>query len=559
LRKRHRRVLVAQGTGYRSQKSQFRPPPENASIAARGRSMGRIMDRTTPRRLLALLLVAAGVLAAVPGPVRAQEQGRSEDRGQARGAERGQGPGLLSLLPDPAGGRRVASFDGKPFAYRVEAGPLPLREGTTGAVSAAIFSVAYLADPPDPKRPITFVFNGGPGAASAYLHLGGLGPKVVATADNGDMLPPPARLVDNPDSWLAFTDLVFVDPVGTGYSRAADPSKESDFYGVDQDATVMAAFVRLYLQGKGRRLSPVYLAGESYGGFRVALLARRLQGESGVTPSGVVMISPALEFSLLDAETYDPLPWALGLPAMAAVRLAGEGVTGRDALAARLKPVEDYALGPYLADLASGLAEGGRRAGAEVARLTGLPQAVVDRNFARIPASVFIKEARRDRGEVASRYDGTIGAPDPSPQSSRPGGPDPVLDRVGAVLASALVAYVRDDIGFRTDITYRVLNGEVNRRWDFGTSPSRQGYAGALGDLEEARSLAPSMRILIAQGYTDLTTPYLAARYLVGQAAPLAGAVPIEVETYEGGHMMYLRPDSRHALAADVAKLFGRE
>ena len=496
-------------------------------------------------RLAALLLVG---LLAIGGDAAAQQ--KPADAGEQR-----QG-GLLGMLPETASSRRTIAIEGKPLAYRVEASTLPLRDGQ-GHETAAIFSVAYMADPADRSRPITFVFNGGPGAAATYLHLGGLGPRIFATAQDGDMLAPPPRLVDNPDTWLAWTDLVFVDPVGTGYSRAADPAKEADFWGVEQDASAMSAFMRLYLQTSGRRLSPIYLVGESYGGFRVALLARRLQGESGIAPSGVVMISPALEFSLLGGnDDFQPLQWALSLPAMAAVRLVGEGVTGREALASRLKPVEDFALKDYLAALASGLEAGSRIAGLQVAALTGLPQSLVDRHFARIPVSVFLKEAARARGQVLSRYDGTIGAPDPEPQSSRPSGPDPVLDRVGTALTATFVSYVRDEVGYRTDVTYRVLNGEVNRRWDYGTSPSRQGYAGSVGELQEARSLNPSMRILIAQGFTDLATPYLAARYLVSQLPPMPGAVPIRVEVYAGGHMMYLRPESRRALRLDAEAIY---
>jgi carboxypeptidase C (cathepsin A) len=512
------------------------------------------------RYLLVVSLLVAGLIPGAPArpqeaPPRAEQQVPRPQQAPVQGDEAAAAgrDGLLALLPAGSVRHHSVMLDGKPLTYRVEASTLSLRDGQ-GKPTAAIFSVAYMSEPSDSRRPITFVFNGGPGAAATYLHLGAIGPRILATSDEGDVLPPPPRLVDNPDTWLAWTDLVFVDPVGTGYSRAADAAKESDFWGVEQDISALSAFIRLYLQKEGRRLSPVYLVGESYGGFRVALLSRRLQGDSGIVPSGLVLISPALEFSLLYGEDYDPLRWALALPSIAAVHLSEEGVEGRDALAARLAPVERYALGDYLTALASGREAGGRKASGEVAELTGLPLDVVSRNFARIPTSLFLKSY--SRGEVRSRYDGTITAPDPRPQSNSWEGPDPGLDRVGAALTAAFVSYIRDEVGYRTDVTYRILNGDVNRRWDYGTSASRQGYAGSTEELQEARSLSPSMRVLIVHGFTDLATPYLAARFLIDQLPPLPRAEPIRLSVYAGGHMMYLRPDSRHALARDAAMLY---
>ncbi len=179
------------------------------------------------------------------------------------------------------------------------------------------------------------MFNGGPGAASAYLHLGAIGPKAIEANAKGELAGPPPRLVVNESSWLDFTDLVFVDPVGTGYSRVSDGKNEEDFFGVEQDTDALADFIRLYLTDASRLASPVFLAGESYGGFRAATITRALQKTRGISPSGLVLISPALEFALLNGEDYDPLPWALALPSYAAVNLESQGVTGREALAAR--------------------------------------------------------------------------------------------------------------------------------------------------------------------------------------------------------------------------------
>ncbi|RVC40561.1 peptidase S10, partial [Mesorhizobium sp. M4B.F.Ca.ET.088.02.2.1] len=181
---------------------------------------------------------------------------------------------------------------------------------------------------------------------------------VVMTGANGEFLPSPQKLIDNPDSWLDMTDLVFVDPVGTGYSREAPGQDTHDFWGVSQDASSIGAFIRLYLAQNGRTGSPLFLAGESYGGFRAALLARTLQEDVGISPNGIVLISPALEFMLVQPDEFEPLHWALELPSLAAVRLSSEGVSG-DALRERLAEVEHYAMGDYLTALTSGLEQGG--------------------------------------------------------------------------------------------------------------------------------------------------------------------------------------------------------
>jgi len=260
------------------------------------------------------------------------------------------------LLPPTSVTHHTITLSGETVRYAATAGTLPVRDDQ-GKPLASIFYVAYAREPGDRKRPITFVFNGGPGAASAYLHLGALGPKAIDVTAKGEVLGPPARLVDNDSSWLDFTDLVFVDPVGTGYSRVADGKDERDFFGIEHDTEYLADFIRTYLIDNGRMSSAVFLTGESYGGFRAATITRDLQKKGGVSPSGLVLISPALEFALLNGEDYDPLSWALLLPSYAAVNLESKGVTGREALAAALKDAEHYALSDYLVDLASGAEE----------------------------------------------------------------------------------------------------------------------------------------------------------------------------------------------------------
>jgi len=516
--------------------------------------LARYFRLLTLGTLAALLLLPASALGEHqrPQPGRAA-QPAADARSAASQATGGEG----APVPPISTTHHSIHLAGVEVPYTAKAGTLPLRDAQ-GKDLAHVFYVAYVREPQDSSRPITFVFNGGPGAASAYLHLGAIGPKSVTVSAKGELLGPPPRLVANDASWLDFTDLVFVDPVATGYSRARDGKDESDFFGVEQDTQALADFIRLYLTDAGRLASPVFLAGESYGGFRVATITRALQKTGGISPSGLVLISPALEFALLSGEDYDPLPWALGLPSFAAVNLESKGISGREALSRALQEAEHYALNDYLVALASGAVQGAEAASDAVAQLTGLPAEIVRRHFARIPPSLFIKEFDRANGQVLSRYDGSVGGPDPNPASSWPHGPDPVLDATVPLWTGAFVQYAREELGYRTDMTYQLLNRTVRGKWDFGTRPTRQGYAGVLDDIQEARAANRGLEVFIATGYTDLITPYLAPAYLVNQLPPLEGASPIVIETYAGGHMLYLRPETRRALKVDVEAMYER-
>ena len=289
------------------------------------------------------------------------------------------------------------------------------------------------------KRPITFVFNGGPGAASAYLHLGAIGPKAVEVTAKGELLGPPPRLVANDASWLDFTDLVFVDPVGTGYSRASEGKDEGDFWGVEQDTESLADFIRLYLIDAGRMASPVFLTGESYGGFRAATITRALQKTGGISPSGLVLISPALEFALLQWRGLRPA--ALGArPPLLCGGQSREQRRHRDArrCPARCKRPSVMRCRTTSWRWHRAPSKAARPRATRSRELTGLPVEIVRRNFARIPPHLFIKEFDRANGQVLSRYDGSVSGPDPNPASAWPHGPDPVLDSDRAPLDQRL-------------------------------------------------------------------------------------------------------------------------
>jgi carboxypeptidase C (cathepsin A) len=488
--------------------------------------------------LLAMPAAVVPVLAQAPTAPPAKATPAAEKQDAAR------------LPPPEARSQHAVGQGDRRLAYTASAGMLPLM-GAKGEVAAHIFHVAYALEAKAPTRAITFVFNGGPGAASAFLHLAAMGPRGVEFAANGAAALEPVQLADNPDTWLGFTDLVFVDPVATGYSRSVAGTDEANraFYSVEKDADAMADFVRLYLTRSGRMLSPVFLVGESYGGFRVAHLANRLLS-SGIAVRGAVLISPALEFSMLRHNPYALLPLALALPSLAAAHL--EQRDGLQASLGVLPEVERFARERYLVHLASGL-KNDAEIDRTLARYTGLAPDLIRREHSRVSVHTFTREYQKHADRVLSRYDAVVSAPVPKRSEPRF---DPILDGAVAVLTPAFTHYVRAELGYRTDLPYWLLNREVSGHWDYGTSATRQGFAGALDELQKARTRNPALGVLIEHGYTDLVTPYSVSRYLIDQLAPIDTARPIELEVHRGGHMMYLRPASRHALAVDAREFY---
>jgi carboxypeptidase C (cathepsin A) len=508
----------------------------------------KMARKTSVPRLLVLLLAAWSVPASAEtmlAQAPAAPDAKAATPAQAARPERSRPP------PPDAVSRHSAGQGEHRLSYTAVAGTLPISAGKA-EVAANIFHVAYILEGPQAARPVTFVFNGGPGAASAFLHLGAMGPRVVNFSADGATALQPVALVDNPDTWLGFTDLVFVDPVATGYSRSIAGTAEAErraFFGVDKDADAMAEFVRLYLTRAGRMLSPVFLAGESYGGFRAGLVAKRLLAE-GIAVRGAVLVSPALEFSMVRHNPYALLPTALLLPSLAATHL--ELRDGPAGSLDTLPEIERFARGRYLVHLASGL-RNDTEIERDLGRYTGLAADVLRREYGRVSVRTFVREHRQRSERTLSRYDGTIGAPVPRQGESRF---DPILDGAVAVLTPAFTEYARTELGYRTDLPYELLNREVSGQWDYGTSPTRQGFAGMLDQLQEARTHNTALGVLIVHGYTDLVTPYAVSRYLVDQLAPIVTARPIEIKVYRGGHMMYLRPGSRNDLAADARAFY---
>jgi carboxypeptidase C (cathepsin A) len=460
--------------------------------------------------------------------------------------------GLAALLPADAVTRRTADIAGRKLAYTATAGTLPVRDDK-GEELARVFYTAYVEDGAKPAdRPITFVFNGGPGAGSAYLQLGLAGPYRVDFGAGNDGAQ--AKLVENPDSWLDFTDLVFIDPVGTGYSIAAKPDQAAkQFWGVRQDADYLAKLVGLYLVRNGRTGSPKYLLAESYGGLRSAKVARVMQEDQGVILSGITMISPLLEANLLFGNRGSPLIAALRLPSIAAAVLARKGAFSPAALA----EVETFARTDYLATLVGKPPTGDAAAAfyGKVADLVGLPEPLEAQYRGILPNDVVSKHARAADGAVVSLYDATLATPDPYADSEQSHHEDPALEGFTRGFANAFAGYAHDQLGFKTDLDYRLLSDEVNSKWDWHSSG--QNLPGAMDDLRELLALDPSLKLTVVHGYTDILTAYGISRYLLDHLPDIGTPGRVQLKLYPGGHMVYLTPDSRRALTQD-AKAFYR-
>lgn len=427
-----------------------------------------------------------------------------------------------------------------------------------GATTATIFTVSYLAaGATGGTRPVTFAFNGGPGAAAVFLQLGALGPRVLDTPESGAVPAPPFRLIDNPATWLPFTDLVFIDPVGTGFSRGVGKEKNPDapFWTVHSDLSSLASVVRLWLTRHQRWNAPVYLVGESYGGFRAAALARTLPREVGVTVSGLILISPALDLSALDERARDLLAAAFPLPSYAAAAVADDVLPGP----VNLAQIAHFALSDYLVGLAGRVGDPGPSDPfiAEVAHLTGLPATVIARHRGEVPRRVFAHTILRSKHEVVSLYDATVTRPAAADRRDEEAG-DPILGPAAAAYTAAFDQYAAAFLGYHTELPYHALARAVSEHWNWQNARAEGAFGLAMASLQAALLDHPAMRLMIVNGRYDLVTPYLASRWLVDQLQiPAAQRARIRLEVLPGGHMMYMRPSSRAALARAAASLYG--
>jgi carboxypeptidase C (cathepsin A) len=440
--------------------------------------------------------------------------------------------------------------NGRTLAFSATAGSLRLFNGR-GEPSADIAYTAYQLDGTDPRsRPVTFFFNGGPGASSAYLQLGCAGPWRLSIEGEGAVSSASPELKPNAETWLDFTDLVFIDPVDTGYSRfvSTDEDVRKRFFSVDGDVNALAVAIRRYLEKTDRLLSPKFVVSESYGGIRGPKIVRELQTEQGVGVRGLILISPLLDFREFGGTSL--LQYVISLPSMAAVaRQAKQPVTRAD-----MADVEAYARGDFLNDLIKGEAdrEATTRLADSVSALTSIDQAVARRLAGRLGISEFRREFDRRDGKVAGRYDGSVLGFDPDPDSSEGHFGDPSGDPLIAPLTSAAVDLTTHTLNWRPDGPYHLLNGSVERSWDFGRGINP---AQSISELRKILALDPKLKLLVGHGLFDLATPYFGSKIWLDQLPAYASPDRVKFEVYPGGHMFYSRDASRQAFRSEAEAL----
>ncbi len=456
-------------------------------------------------------------------------------------------------LPPPSITHHELKLPGRTLRFKATAGAISLSDAQSGTPLADIAFTAFeLEGQQAAKRPLTVAVNGGPGASSAWLNLGGIGPWRLPVQSSD--LSPSARpqVVDNADTWLDFTDLLFIDPLGTGYSRALGKSDDTvkQFWSVNGDIGSLSTVVRKWLLANDRLLSPKFILGESYGGFRAPKLARKLESDDGIGVDGVIMLSPVLDFGWF-ASDDNPAVYAAHLPSLVAAATNLKGPNPRD----RLQAAEAYATGSYLVDLYRGRRDAAaiRRMSAAVAGFTGLDQKFVQRLGGRVDASALLREKNRDAERVASSYDSNVTGFDRDPFEA--GGhhrEDPILDSLKVPFATAMADLTAHRLNWPVQARYEILNLQVNSRWNWEDG---RRSAEATGDLATLLSLDPHFRALVMHGVTDQVTPYFGSKMLIDQMPAYGDPSRLRLSVYGGGHMPYIEDEPRAAMREDARKL----
>ena len=453
--------------------------------------------------------------------------------------------------------KHSVTIGGRRIGYTATTGNLLLRT-EQGTPTASIFFIAYTRDDAGSsaaQRPLTFSFNGGPGSSSVWLHLGTLGPRRVVMNDADEpATAPPYRVIENEFSILDRTDLVFIDPVMTGFSRPVGEESPKSFLGFKNDMETVGEFIRLYTTRFQRWGSPKYLIGESYGTTRAAALSNYLQSRHGMYLNGVMLISSILNFQTARFEAGNDLPYILFLPTYTATAWYHrqlEPDLQRD-LRATLAEVESFAMGEYTLALMKGndLPDEERKAiAARVARYTGLSPEYVERTNLRINIARFVKELMRDQRQTVGRLDSRFKGIDRDAAGERYDY-DPSYAAIQGPYTGALGAYLRGDLGYENDIPYEILTDRV-RPWSYADFENR--YVNTAEDLREAMTQNPNLRVFIASGYYDLATPYFATDYTFDHLAFDPGYTSrVTTEYYEAGHMMYVHMPSLEKLKRDL-------
>ena len=494
-------------------------------------------------------IITALALVASVAPVHAQDKNDKAAASDAKDKDSDKRP----PLPDDKSVDQSATIGGRTIRYKATVGTIPVRDDSGKEIGQVVYT-AYTVPGGGVDRPVTFALNGGPGASSVYLNMGAIGPKRVAFGDQGNAPSDSPVTTDNANSWLDFTDLVFIDPIGTGFSRSlVDPAEtKKQFYANDPDIKYLSKVVFDWLVKEGRLRSPKYLVGESYGGYRLPRIAYELQSQGGVGVNGMVLVSPYLDpASGAGATALSPLPWMIDLPSMAAAHLEREGRL----TPAAMQDVIAYTQGQFATDLLKGRSDPAavNRIVDHVTDLTGLARSLVAKLGGRVDAGTYLREVHRAEGKIGSVYDSNVTAFDPFPWSAEQQSNDPILDALIAPTTSAMVDFVTRTVGWKTTAPYHALSYDVNRAWDRGNPDDSP-----VQDLRKAIANDPNMAVMIAHGWDDLSCPFMASRLIVDQMPAFGAAQRVKLDIYPGGHMFYSRSDSGARFKEDARALFQR-
>ena len=494
--------------------------------------------------LICLAIPSARVFAQADKPAAGADKTASADKAAADKS-------ALPPLPAEAHTQQSVQLDGKTLKYTVTVGAFTTRD-KDGKAAGDVVVTAYTME--GENRPVTFALNGGPGAASVYLNFGAIGPKHLNVGNEGDSPSDPTVLIDNPGTWLDFTDLVFIDPIGTGFSRASVPADQAKklFYSTEPDIEYLSRVIYDWLVKNSRLGSKKYLVGESYGGFRGPRVTYFLQSQLGVAMNGVVLVSPYLNPTIEQNGDLSPIPWMVTLPSITAANLERQKKLTPEAMS----DVIAYDEGEYATTLIKGPADHAAtdKMIARVTEMTGLDPEFVKYSGGRLETGAYLREVHREQGKLGSVYDSNVTSFDPFPYAPDQRANDPLLASIIAPLTTAMVDFVTRVVGWKVDARYNALSFEVNQQWD------RDGAlrSGSATELRQSVAADPKLRVLIVHGWNDLSCPFMGSVLTVDQIPVMGDPTRVAVREYPGGHMFYTRPSSRAELRKDVMEMYGK-
>ena len=501
-----------------------------------------------------LLVISCAASVALAQAAGSRQTAKQPPANATQSAKAGSGANELPPLPADKSIEQSVVLDGRKLHYTVTVGTIDVRD-PDGKLAGKVVFTSYVM--PGKDRPVTFAFNGGPGASSVFLNFGAIGPKHLAGIGNSDSSASGAIVLrDNQGTWLDFTDLVFVDPIGTGYSRSlvSDAEAKKLFYGAEPDIHYLSTVVYQWLVRNGRMTSPKYIIGESYGGFRGPRLTYYLQSQLGVGINGLILASPYLNPTVdSNGYIYSPIPWMVTLPPIVAAHLEREGKLTPEAM----QSVIAYDEGQYATALIAGNSDSSLEKAmiAQVTQLTGLDPTYVEESGGRLETGSYLREVAREQGKIGSVYDSNVTMIDPFPWSPERQANDPILASIVAPTTEAMVDFVTNVVGWKTDAPYHTLSYDVNRAWASDDALR----SGSVTQLRQAVAADPGLKVFIGHGWNDLSCPFMGSVLSVNQM-PDALRNRITIHEFPGGHMFYTRKDSRAAFHQAVkSELFSNQ